>query len=120
MKKILVVDDESAIAEAIQLNIESLGRYKVLTELRGSCVIETAKKFQPNLILMDIMMPDITGVDVAKALKGISELRTTRVVFITSMLKKGEEQKNIDGMQAIFAKPIGKSDLVAIFKQEFG
>jgi len=121
-KRILIVDDDVAAVKLLMLNIESMGGYEVFTESKGSYAVAAARECRPDLVIMDIMMPDMLGSDAAAALHDDSVLGPIDVVFITAMLKKGEERKfgKGAGVQAIFAKPINKVDLVEIFEQAFG
>lgn len=122
MRKILVVDDDSAFVRLLKLNIESIAGYKVFTEDRGSRVVDAARECQPDLILMDLMMPDILGSDAAVALHADPTLKNTKVVFITSLLNRSEAEQSAKstGRQSVFAKPISKRVLELIFEQEFG
>jgi len=122
MRRILVVDDDPAFARMLQLNIESIGGYEAFTEIRGNHAVQTARECHPDLILMDLLMPDMLGGDAAIALHADPALRGTKVVFLTSLMNKREEQQFIKGTgkPSYLAKPISRADLLAIFKQEFG
>src|SRR2546423_7483508 len=83
-KRILVVDDETSITRLLKMNLELIGNYEVREENSGARAIETAREFNPDLILLDVMMPDLDGGDVAAALKQDRALRKTPVVFLTA------------------------------------
>jgi len=122
MRKILVVDDDPAFVRMLKLNIESMGGYKVFTEDRGSRAVKAARECHPDLVLMDLLMPDMLGGDAAIELHADPALRDTKVVFLTSLMNKSEERQSVKGTgkQSLFSKPISRADLVAIFEQEFG
>jgi DNA-binding response OmpR family regulator len=80
--RIMVVDDEPDITDIVQTFLSGHG-YQVITENNPHKVIEKAKNFHPNLILLDIMMPDVDGYDICAALKKEKEFASTPVVFLT-------------------------------------
>lgn len=115
MKKILIVDDEPQTLELLKLKLESTHAYEVFTESRGSLAVEAARKCQPDLILLDILMPDLLGSAVAAALHSDPELKHIKVVYITAMLKHDEEQHS--GADIIIGKPVSTEELVSVVDQ---
>ncbi|MCK9380653.1 MAG: response regulator [Sulfuritalea sp.] len=118
MKRILVVDDDPAIRRMTKLGLESAGAYTVFMENLGVRAVETARSCRPDLILLDIMMPDMDGSDVATALQEDPELRHIKLVFLTALLSKSQETKS--GEHIVIAKPVTTQELVAIIEQELG
>jgi CheY-like chemotaxis protein len=118
MKRILVVDDDPAIGRLAKVSLESTGAYGVYTETMGARAVETARECRPDLILLDIMMPDMDGAEVAAALHEDLELKHIKVVFLTALLRKGEE--TVSGKHKVMAKPVTARELVAIIEQELG
>jgi len=116
VKRILVVDDDPAMTRLTRLRLEAKGGYEVFTENSGSRAVEVAKECQPDLVLLDIMMPDMLGNDVAEAFHADPALRRIKVIFLTSMLKKGEERRS--GRDIVMAKPIDADELVAAIERE--
>ncbi len=89
-KKILVVDDEVSITRLLKLNLEKTGAYVVRSENEGTKTVAAAQEFKPDLILLDVMMPDIDGGDVAADLQADPLLRSVPIVFLTAAVKKEE------------------------------
>jgi len=118
VKRILVVDDEPSNTLLVKLMLESVGIYEVFTENRGSLAVQAARECHPHLIFLDMMMPDMLGNEVAAALREDLALRHIKVVFLTSMIKKGEEK--ISGKNMVIAKPISTKELVAVIEKELG
>lgn len=118
MKRILVVDDDPAVGRLAKLGLESTGAYAVFTENTGARAVQTARECCPDLILLDIMMPNMDGSDVAAALQGNPELRHIKIVFLTALLSKGEATRT--GKHSVFGKPVTTRELVAIIEQELG
>ena len=114
MKKILVVDDEAALTRMIKLNLEGTGKYEVRTENEGAKAIEAARAFKPDLIFLDIMMPDMTGDDIAQELRQDEELSKTKYVFMTAIVSKKDtdEMGTLVGGNEFLAKPVTTKDLI--------
>jgi two-component system KDP operon response regulator KdpE len=108
--KILVVDDEKRMVRFIQLNLEQDG-FQVLTAYNGSQALEQVRTQLPDLILLDIMMPDINGFEV---LKRIREVNTVPVIMLTA---KGEEEDRIQGLELgaddYITKPFSPREMVS-------
>ena len=108
--KILAVDDEKRMVRFIQLNLEQDG-FQVITAYNGTDALEQVRTQLPDLILLDIMMPDINGFDV---LKKIREVNTVPVIMLTA---KGEEDDRIQGLELgaddYITKPFSPRELVS-------
>lgn len=104
--KILVVDDETDILEFIQYNLKKEG-YEVHLAHNGQEAITVGKKVQPDLILLDVMMPVMDGIEACKQMKADSAFDQTFIVFLTA---RAEEYSEIAGFSAgaddYIAKPI--------------
>jgi CheY-like chemotaxis protein len=118
-KKILVVDDESSITRLLRLNLEFTGRYLVREENAGSRAVATAREFAPDLVLLDVMMPDVDGGDVAAGIQSDPSLRGTPIVFLTAAVKP-EELKAFGGVIGGFpyiAKPLDVRGVTAVIEE---
>jgi CheY-like chemotaxis protein len=93
-KRILLVDDDISFTRMMKLNLERSGTYEIRIENTGSQAVATAREFKPNLILLDVIMPEVDGGDVAAMLKEDPILKDIPVVFITALVS-GEE--NVSG-----------------------
>jgi CheY-like chemotaxis protein len=122
MKKILVVDDKHSVTTLYRKIIEADGRYEVFTENLGSRAVEAARKCRPDLILLDVLLPDMLGSEVAAELRADPALADTKVVFVTAMLKESEEKKanKAAGKYRIVAKAISRKDLLSVINQALG
>jgi two-component system alkaline phosphatase synthesis response regulator PhoP len=81
--KILIVDDEEDIVEFLQYNLEKEG-YKVKSALNGKAALEKAKSFLPHLIVLDIMMPELDGIEVCEQLRADPLFDETIIAFLTA------------------------------------
>jgi len=119
LKKILVVDDERSITRLLKLNLEKTGAFTVRAENLGAQCLPAAREFKPDLILLDVMMPDMDGGEIAAQLKADPILNDIPVVFLTAVVKQEEvkaRQGMIGGLPYI-AKPLNmKGVLTAIEK----
>ena len=89
----LIVDDEPDIVELLQYNLSKEG-FEVRTAENGKRALEVARAFQPNIILLDIMMPVMDGVEACRQLKEIPALKNSFIVFLTS---RSEEYSEVAG-----------------------
>ena len=88
--RILVIDDEPDITLLVKLNLEQTGQYEVREENDANRSVSAARDFDPDLILLDVMMPDLDGGDVVAMLKDDPRLADTPVVFLTATVLKEE------------------------------
>jgi two-component system alkaline phosphatase synthesis response regulator PhoP len=111
--KILVVDDELDILEIISYNLKSAG-YDTVTAKDGIEAIQKAKVFRPDLIMLDIMMPNKNGIDTCREIRKIPEFKDTMVLFLTAL---NDEKSEVDGLNMgaddYIAKPIKPKLLVS-------
>ncbi|HTE30586.1 MAG TPA: response regulator transcription factor [Chryseolinea sp.] len=122
MHKVLVVDDEEPILELLRYNLEKSG-YEVKTALDGARAVDIAKKFVPDLVLLDIMMPKMDGVETCRLLRDIPELQKTFVVFLTARSEEYSEVAAFDvGADDYINKPIKPRALMsrisALFRRD--
>ena len=121
-KKILVVDDEVALTRMIKLNLERTGKYEVKTENFGKKAVTAVKDFQPDLIFLDVVMPDMTGDEVAQELRDDEALGKIKLVFMTAIISKQETNSmgsNIGGNEYL-AKPVTAEDLIKVIDRILG
>ena len=90
LKRILYVEDEPDIQAVAKLALENIGGYTVEVCSSGSEALAKAPEFAPDLILLDVMMPEMDGIGTYKALREIAETATTPVVFMTAKVQKHE------------------------------
>lgn len=114
--KILVVDDEAYIVELVRFNLEKEG-FKVLEAFDGSTALELVEKHLPDLILLDIMLPGMDGLEVCRRLKQDESFRSIPVIFLTA---RGEEIDTVLGLEIggddYIKKPFSPRELVARIK----
>ena len=114
--KILLVDDEPDILEIISYNLTSQG-YNVSTANNGVQAVKKAKKEQPHLIILDVMMPEMDGIEACEQIRKISELENTLIAFLTA---RGEDYSQVAGFEAgaddYITKPIKPKVLVSKIK----
>lgn len=95
-QKVLLVDDEPDILELLKYNLEREG-YQVSTATNGKDAIKNAKSVRPDLIVLDIMMPGMDGVEVCNQLRNMPDMKHTLITFLTA---RGEDYSQIAGFEA--------------------
>lgn len=112
-QKILVVDDEADIVELISYNLQKEG-YQVFTASNGQEAILEAKRVQPDLIILDVMMPKMDGIEACRLMRNMPEFKNTFILFLTA---RSEEYSEIAGFSVgaddYIAKPIKPRALVS-------
>ena len=121
--KVLVVDDEEPILELLKYNLEKAG-YEVKTAVDGVRAVEIARKFLPELVLLDIMMPGMDGVETCRRIREIPETEKTFVIFLTARSEEYSEVAAFDvGADDYITKPIKPRALIsrinAVFRRDF-
>lgn len=114
--KILLVDDEPDILEILSYNLSSEG-YSISAASNGVEAVKKAKKFLPHLIIMDVMMPEMDGIEACEKIRILPELRDTIITFLTA---RGEDYSQVAGFEAgaddYITKPIKPKVLVSKIK----
>lgn len=114
--KILLVDDEPDILEIVGFNLSNEG-YQVVTAENGMEGVKKAKKEKPHLIILDVMMPEMDGIEACEQIRGISDLKDTIITFLTA---RGEDYSQVAGFEAgaddYITKPIKPKVLLSKVK----
>jgi two-component system, OmpR family, alkaline phosphatase synthesis response regulator PhoP len=105
-RKVLIADDEPDILEILKYNLVNEG-YQVITAKDGDEAVEKAKIFLPDLIVLDIMMPKKSGVQVCEVLRGQSAFRNTLIIFLTALNDESTQIRGLEtGADDYVSKPI--------------
>ena len=117
MKKILVVDDEKPISDIVKFNLTKEG-YDVYTAYDGEEALQQVKEVEPDLILLDLMLPKIDGLEVAREVRKISKFRNLPLIAVTSMNSKNDRIRGVEaGMTEYISKPYSKEYLFKIIRR---
>ncbi len=112
MKKILIVDDEPSIVMSLEYLLRRK-KFDVLIARNGTEALETLGKDQPELILLDIMMPDVDGYEICEYVKTSPDLNHIKVIFLSAKSKASDIEKGLDlGADAYIVKPFSTRDLM--------
>jgi two-component system alkaline phosphatase synthesis response regulator PhoP len=120
-KKILIVDDEQDIVEIISYNLLKEG-YEIATAKNGAEALEVAAVYNPDLVILDIMMPKMNGVEVCKILRSKPQYNNTLIIFLTALSDESSQIQGLEtGADDYVNKPISPKVLVsrvnAIFRR---
>lgn len=111
-KRILVIDDDDAIQAVVQFGIRLAVGWDVLTAGSGPTGIATAQAQRPDVILLDVMMPEMDGISTFKALQSHSETEGIPVIFLTAKAQDAERRQfNELGVSGVITKPFNSLDL---------
>jgi CheY-like chemotaxis protein len=113
-RRILIVDDEVMLAKMLQLNLEKRGAYEVRVANSGSAGIRAAKEFVPEVVLLDLMMPDMDGTEVASRLAADAATKDAHVLFLTAVVQKAEVRAKggVVGGRTFIAKPVEVGEVI--------
>lgn len=118
-KRILIIDDEESFTQLVKLNLEATRKYEVKTENKGSLGLVAAKQFKPDLILLDLIMPDMGGGEVSCQLKIDGDTKNIPIVYLTAVMTKEEVEARggiVSGLQVI-AKPVTTEQLIDVIEK---
>ena len=121
-KRILVVDDEPSITRLLKLNLEQTGDYEVATENISIVALAAAEKFQPDLILLDVIMPGLDGGNLASQLQASPKLKGVPIVFLTAAVTREEvrARHGLVGGLPFLAKPVSLHEVLVCLEQHLG
>jgi len=117
--RILLVDDEPAFTRVIKNYLESAGNYEVRTENDGTMVMAVAREFRPHLILLDVIMPNMDGIEIAARMKDDEDLKRVAIVFLTAIVSRGEARRtSVPGGHTFLAKPVAAGDVIRCIEEK--
>ncbi len=113
-KRILLIDDEPDSTRLLKLNLEKTGSYEVREENRSEHALAVARTFRPDLVILDILMPNVDGGEVAAQLKADEALKETPLIFLTAVARKkeAEEAGGTIGGHPFIAKPVSLEEVI--------
>lgn len=111
--RVLVIDDEPGFTRMIKLNLEGTGSYLVETLNESRKAFEVARDFAPQIILLDVVMPEQDGGDVALNLRNRSATKDIPIIFVSAMVSQAESKKGFyqSGGEHFLAKPVDTETL---------
>lgn len=116
MTTVMVVEDEEALALLLKYNLEKEG-YDVIVESRGNRVLGQVEKYCPSVILLDWMLPELSGVEICKLIRSKPDIKNIPIIMLTA---KGQEEDKIKGLSAgaddYVTKPFSVPELMARVK----
>jgi len=114
--KIFIIEDETSIIQLVQHNLEKDG-FIVSSAINGNEGLKDLKKFEPNLLLLDWMLPDLSGIEICKSIRKDTSFKNLPVIMLTA---KGEEEDKIKGLDSgaddYLTKPFSYNELLARIK----
>lgn len=120
--RILLIDDEPSFTRMLKLNLERTGTYKVLCENTGAFGLTAAKDFLPDVIFLDVIMPDVDGGEVAAQIRAEPRLKDTPIVFLTAGVSKETTRMRGDviGGRTFLAKPVSVDEVIRCIEKQLG
>ncbi|WP_412057882.1 response regulator [Bartonella sp. DGB2] len=117
LKKVMIVEDNELNMKLFRDLVEASG-YSTVETRNGLAALELARETNPALILMDIQLPEVSGIDVIKQLKADATLKTIPVVAVTAFAMKGDEERiRTSGCEEYMSKPISVPNFIAMIKR---
>ena len=119
MKKILIIDDEKDFCFFVKKNLEQEGGFAVEACSNPNDAVAKAKELHPDLILLDVMMPEMDGGDLADLLRGDPEVQFIPIVFLTALVTKDETKKGLNIIKGSYflSKPVTTQELVSAINE---
>ena len=119
-KQVLIVEDNELNMKLFRDLIEASG-YQTIQTRNGMEALDLARKHRPDLILMDIQLPEVSGLDVTRWIKADAELRAIPVVAVTAFAMKGDEERIREGgCEAYLSKPISVGKFIETVRRFVG
>src|SRR5215471_17864346 len=117
-RRILIVDNDKNATHLVKILLEKTGRYQVFEENDSTRALETARNFRPDLIFLDVVMPDQDGGEIAAQIQADPELQGTPIIFLTALVTRTEANAglHIDG-HSFLAKPINIQELIKAIEE---
>jgi two-component system, OmpR family, response regulator len=121
-KRILVVDDDVRATRMLKVGLERTGVFEVREVNQGAEALTAAREFRPDMVLLDVCIPDVAGSEIAFQIKNHADLRGTPIVFLTCIVSEQElaEKRGVIGGHRYIAKPTRLEQVIAYLENELG
>jgi DNA-binding response OmpR family regulator len=120
MRKLLIVDDEEGVRSLVRMTLES-DKYEILEARRGQDALKLVREHLPDLVLLDVMLPDTSGVEVCRALKCDPATAAVTIVMLTAKAQNADlEDAESAGADGYFIKPFSPVALLRRVDTIFG
>jgi len=118
-KKILIIDDEAAFTNIVKLTLEGKEDYEVCVENDSRQAIATARKFWPDIVILDVVMPELDGGEVHTQFLADPILKRIPIIFLTAIVRQKEvdERQGMIGGSFYIAKPVSADGLVSAIEE---
>lgn len=119
-KKVLLVDDEAGFTELLKINLEKTGKFEVQIENDSTLALGTARRFQPDAILLDVVMPGMDGGDVQTQLQGDPFLSSVPIIMLTALVDSAELSEGAvaqSGSSIMLPKPVDLALLLDVLQR---
>ncbi len=112
-RRVLLVDDEASFTRMVKLNLEASGKYAVRVVNQSPMAQQAANEFKPEIILLDVVMPEADGGDVAVQLRQHANTQDTPIIFVSAMVSRKESGSGFyeSGGEHFLAKPVSTERL---------
>jgi CheY-like chemotaxis protein len=113
-KRVLVIEDETGIRNVVQYSLIAIAHWQVITAESGAIGLVKAEQERPDAILLDVMMPEMDGIETFRQLQANPKLRSIPTILLTAKAQTSEQQQFINlGVAGVITKPFKAPDLVA-------
>jgi CheY-like chemotaxis protein len=120
VRTLLIVDDEDGVRSLVRMTLES-ENYEILEAKEGAEALTMIKKHKPDLVLLDVMLPDSSGIDICRVLKSDPQTAGTTVVMLTAKAQSADlEEAEAAGADGYFTKPFSPVALMQRVERIFG
>jgi CheY-like chemotaxis protein len=118
-RKILIIDDEVAFTNIVKLTLEMRDNYEVCVENNPLQAIATARKFFPDIVILDVVMPELDGGEVHTRFQADPILKRIPIIFLTAIVRQKEvdEHKGVIGGSFYVAKPVSADGLIGVIEE---
>lgn len=118
--KILIIDDDAHFASMVKTRLQQTKIYEVEIETNATNAVNSIREFMPELVLLDIMMPGVSGDMIADEILNDKELSHIKIVFITGLVTKHEAQSKKDNFsgRTLLAKPVDIDELLTCIEKQ--
>ena len=118
-KRILIIDDDAESIELLKEDIEKYGTYEIFEETQGLKAMAAVHKYRPDLVLLDVMIPDLDGPSIARQIE-LEFQYTIRILFISSIVDFDKENRAAVGRHPFIPKSTSPEEIKVILDKIFG